>query len=626
MNKQITSVFYDANLLPFKDSARTIHYPLVSGTFAGSHNTKEVRFYVRDIGGTNGISWVVVSKLPNGKIGYEVCSNVVYDSELGEQYLSFDLSAYYTQVKGDLYLALRGYQGQITFEDDDNDGVYSIEGEPLIEVTGTIKLSINYSPMVNTGTQVLPTDIDKLLAALSDYLLMENGFAIISDLNVDLTGYANGQYFYVESQKAFYQLISGTLTKVEIALPFDVLSTQTAEQLYQLYGNKPFTLQRYGGFLVCKISYNTMNYLYDFVVYEYAMQDYNEILGYQFGTNTGTDTFESLYSGATPVVTYATQEWVASNYVDLANTQTITGKKIFNDLNLYNSVITTNSKNYFARAGVTTNQFVTYQLPFSYSEIGNTTVTLAIENLVGLQGTQQGTLPAGNLAKVQKDNAIVKRSNKYYYKITSPTGQLVFSHIEVSQVDNVYTIKDERITVTISNGHWEYTSTSYNAYTKDGVDTLIASLKANTLQLVDITEYPTLNSFLASTGEEGIIYLYPIDTSESPQFQSGYYRYTWEDNYWLSLGTTQIDLSNYVDLTSSQTIIGVKTFANLPQSSSVPSNNYDLTTKEYVDNSLSNYVPTSRTIASIDLSANISASDLTDALAYATNTDIDNLF
>ena len=607
MNKQITSVFYDANLLPYKDSARTVHYPLVSGTFAGSHNTKEVRFYVRDIGGTNGISWVVVSKLPNGKIGYEVCSNVQTDSELGEQYLSFDLSAYYTQVKGDLYLALRGYQGQITFEDDDNDGVYSISGEPLIEVTGTIKLSINYSPMVNTGTQVLPTDIDRLISALSNYLLIENGIILTTDKStLDIDDYELSQVFFEYKltsgvyQGRFYGIVVENNQRYWEELRFSQLDTQDIN----IYGST-----KVWGEL--RITNNSR------IIYGDNQLKFT-VNGHTFALSTsGVLTIDNNE--------LATQDYVANNFVDLTTMQTVNGKKVFSDLNLYNSVITTNSKNYFAKAGVTTNQFVTYQLPFSYSEIGNTTVTLAIENLVGLQTLSQGTLPAGNLAKVQRDNAVIKRNNKYFYKITSPTGQLVFNHIEVSQSDNVYTIKDERITITTSNGHWEYTTTSYNAYSKDGVDNLISTLKANTLQQVDITAYPTLNSFLASTGEEGIIYLYPIDTSESPLFQKGYYRYTWENNGWLSLGTTQVDLSNYVDLTSSQTIIGVKTFANLPQSSMVPSNENDFVNKNYVDVTLSNsYVAKTTTIAGIDLQDNITSQELSDALVFMNNTtDLD---
>ncbi len=512
MEKRITQVFYGNDLLPYKDSERSVHYPLVSGTFAGSHNTKEVRFYVRDIGGTNGISWVVVSKLPNGKIGYEVCSNVQTDSELGEQYLSFDLSAYYTQVKGDLYLALRGYQGQITFEDDDNDGVYNISGDPLIEVTGTIKLSINYSPMVNTGTQVLPTDIDRIIAALSNYLLIENGFVIIEDLDDDISDYSNGQYFYVANQKAFYKLNGSTLTKVEFALPFAYLTTHTAEQLYELYGNSPFTLQRYGGFLICKISYNTMNYLYDFVVYQYNMQDSNDILYYHFGTNTGTDTFESLFSGATPNKTVATEEWVASNFVGLTGNQTITGQKtfsgkaIFNDANLYNGYLTTNSKNYFARVGVTTGQYVTYKLPYNYSDVGAVSLTLATEDYV--------------------DDEIK------------------------NAISSVYQVKGSA------------TVSELNTLTSTTVDK------------------STLNGYVYNVLDSGNLNYY-AGTIEVLAGDNVVFTYNNGQWGWDKLAST-IDLSGYVQKTT--------------------------------------------TIAGVDLQDNITSQELTDALVFATNTDIDNLF
>lgn len=84
-----------------------------------------------------------------------------------------------------------------------------------------------------------------------------------------------------------------------------------------------------------------------------------------------------------------------------------------------------------------------------------------------------------------------------------------------------------------------------HATSKGYVDTKIANIQRDAYKPVDITEYPTLNDFLASTGEEGFLYLYPIDTSEAPTFSSGYYRYIWENNAWLYLGTTIIDLSGY---------------------------------------------------------------------------------
>ena len=95
---------------------------------------------------------------------------------------------------------------------------------------------------------------------------------------------------------------------------------------------------------------------------------------------------------------------------------------------------------------------------------------------------------------------------------------------------------------------------------KNYVDTLVANIKKDHYQIVDIVEYPTLADFLASTGEEGYLYLYPIDTTESPTFDSGYYRYVWEDNAWLPLGTTKIDLSDYPQKSANETITGQWTF------------------------------------------------------------------
>ena len=97
------------------------------------------------------------------------------------------------------------------------------------------------------------------------------------------------------------------------------------------------------------------------------------------------------------------------------------------------------------------------------------------------------------------------------------------------------------------------------ATSKQYVDGLVNSLAQNSYTLVNTDTYPTLNDFLQSTGSEGTIYLYPIDTSDTSK---GYYQYIWELYNWLSLGTTQIDLTNYVTLNTAQQITGVKTFEN----------------------------------------------------------------
>ena len=220
MNSRVMQVFYGQDLLPYKDKERTIHYPITGGAIAGANKINVIKFYVDEIGGTETISWVIVSKLPSGKIGYEPLSDVGTDTELGEKFLYFNLSSYYTQEQGNLFLALRGYQGDITFTQNAN-GVYEISGDPLIEVTGTIKLPINYSPMLNTGTQVLPTDVDKLIASLSEYLKIGNGIVVLANTSASITSYDNGQLFYVLDSKAFYKKTSGSLVAYN---PFNSLT------------------------------------------------------------------------------------------------------------------------------------------------------------------------------------------------------------------------------------------------------------------------------------------------------------------------------------------------------------------------------------------------------------------
>ena len=495
MNKQITSVFYDANLLPFKDSERSVHYPLVSGTFAGSHNTKEVRFYVRDIGGTNGISWVVVSKLPNGKIGYEVCSNVQTDSELGEQYLSFDLSAYYTQVKGDLYLALRGYQGQIEFTDLDEDGnklagnVYRIVGDPLIEVTGTIKLSINYSPMVNTGTQVLPTEIDQLIAALSNYLLIENGIILTNDKSeLSLNDLAVGKvvFEYKETsgyyQGRFYGVGEEQGTKYWEKLRFSQLDTQDIN----IYGSTKV----WGELRIT----NNSRIIYGDNQLKFIVN------GHTFALST---------SG---VVTIDDERLVSEDYGDsryIRKNYSVTRANTLADLH----TLMGNSN-----VGV-----VYFEGQYLFGKIRTTG-----SNVYGFEFEDIGT-----------------KSRYIGNNVSGSTG-----------IGDVFS--------TIGSYYKPYATEEY-------VDSAITDFLQNEYSKVNTTTYPTLDDFLASTGEEGYIYLYPIDTSDESK---GYYQYIWENNAWVSLGTTQIDLSGYVEKTT--TIAGIDLQDNIGASELANAINDDL--------------------------------------------------
>ena len=101
--------------------------------------------------------------------------------------------------------------------------------------------------------------------------------------------------------------------------------------------------------------------------------------------------------------------------------------------------------------------------------------------------------------------------------------------------------------LSINNATWAKKSDVSNSlseyYTKEQVDSLLSNLKKATITVV-----PTL----PATGEEGIIYL--VGTS------APYEQYVWEGSAWIDLGSTEIDLSNYVNttgtLTANQIVLG----------------------------------------------------------------------
>ena len=76
-------------------------------------------------------------------------------------------------------------------------------------------------------------------------------------------------------------------------------------------------------------------------------------------------------------------------------------------------------------------------------------------------------------------------------------------------------------------------------------------------KVVDTSEYPTLDSFLSSTGEERIIYLYPDSTAKTPNKHK---EYIWikADSKFELIGNTGIDLSKYYTITQVNDLLSDK--------------------------------------------------------------------
>ena len=435
-------VFYGPDCLPYKDSARSVHYPIIGNSFLGASNTTQIRFYVRDIGGVNNVSWVAVSKLPNGQIGSQVLSSIQLDSELNEYYVALDLSSYYTQLKGDVYISLNGYQGGIQVIHDEETDIYNITGTPIIEATGAIKLAINYAPQLPLGKHFQIDDLQQILGLVSQKANIINTIQVVANITLeDLSYYSSGQLFYDLNSKTYYRYNGSTYQVVDT---FGILANEKTLVRYNVATNTNLMslFQLFLTRLVC-VNLAGLDYLVQF-------GSANSFCAFKLSTR------EFFVPTVTPLTTFG-------NAIENQYKITYVEKKTTN-----NTVYAIN------------NNGEQIMLPYSASVL--------YDALVLRTASGQVKVPS---APVSNDDATSK-----------------------AYVDSI----DQAL--------------------RDLIDTIIK----NAFILVDTDEYPTLEDFEESTGQEGFIYLYPVDLS-NPSL--GYYQLIWENNDWLDLGTTQIDLSDY---------------------------------------------------------------------------------
>lgn len=201
-----------------------------------------------------------------------------------------------------------------------------------------------------------------------------------------------------------------------------------------------------------------------------------------------------------------------------------------------------------------------------------------------------GSLSDPDIAKLSRNNAIAVSVQRvaqgsiiiyrYYVKSSTSGGvTIVFNkEYDVSHYGTYSALEQKYIACRIDTKTWNRGSFAnyfydkaqtdrqfYNkseTYSADAIDTMLQGIKTNAFQLVDYNRYPTLQLFLDNyqNPEEGVIYLYPINKLD---LREGYYQYICENptqRTWISLGTTNINVDDYVNLYGSQTITGEKTF------------------------------------------------------------------
>lgn len=248
MKIRILQVFYGADNLPYKDQARTVHYPITGNGFQNANNTTQIRFYFSQLSGEN-TTWVAVSKLPNGKVGSKVLETYI-DDELNEPYALLELDSYYTQYKGEVFISLQGYQGGVKVTYNEETKIYEISGTPTIAATGSVKFTNNYAPSFVGSGQEQNITIQQLLGYLSSKADIGNTIYVVSDIDdEDLSGYEDGQVIYDLFSDLYYEVNSqvqkgyepangnGLLgNKGALIRFFGLTDTITLQQIYDLIG------------------------------------------------------------------------------------------------------------------------------------------------------------------------------------------------------------------------------------------------------------------------------------------------------------------------------------------------------------------------------------------------------
>ncbi len=134
------------------------------------------------------------------------------------------------------------------------------------------------------------------------------------------------------------------------------------------------------------------------------------------------------------------------------------------------------------------------------------------------------------------------------------------SGVTIAQLDS-YLLNIQNLVANnvLMNVDGALSNTSENPVQNKVISAALEAIKRGSYTKVDTTEYPTLQDFLDSEGEEGYLYLYPIDPSNEDE---GYYQYIWENDLWIPLGSTKIDIANMMTTDTDQDVSATKTFNN----------------------------------------------------------------
>ena len=206
LESRIIPVFYGKDCLPYKDVKRKVNYPIIGQSFVGASKTTIIHFYFRKMGNTN-TTWVAVSQLPDGKSGSKIL-RVGFDTDNLEPYAILELESFYTQCKGDVYISLQGYKGDVDYVYDEETGIYTISGTPVIETAGNIKINIAYAPDFVGSGETQNVTFEELMAMMGTKIgeTSNDYITVVENINTeDLSQFQNDHIFFATNNYSFYK-------------------------------------------------------------------------------------------------------------------------------------------------------------------------------------------------------------------------------------------------------------------------------------------------------------------------------------------------------------------------------------------------------------------------------------
>lgn len=307
MKEKVLNIFYGNDCRPYKDKERAVEFPIVGNDFVGANETTQLRFYLDRIGGCVNVTWVLLAKLPDNTIVSQILNNKANDYIIGEQYLKFDLSILYTYLKGDVFISLNGYQGNIQVETDQETGLSTILGTPAIRVTGAFKFSINYSPLMPQQRPIGISEIQQIITALSGKPNVLDVIVCCETEPEDLSGFEDGQIFYFKDERKFYLLDNGEL------IFYAIISPEGSGLVPYNGANDNVNLGEFG--IKAKMFQTKNEFLK--ITENYGETDAEIQVKKNIGGNNTHTTKWAFYDESSDSVHFASREWVSAHFNEL---------------------------------------------------------------------------------------------------------------------------------------------------------------------------------------------------------------------------------------------------------------------------------------------------------------------